>query len=117
MDKVYLKNEFNQWLTKQLDNRRMAYTEKTKQEITNALSNACAEIENLDLQNKDLFSIDSPDVLQKITTEIRSHKDLQKVHQIYGETVLSEGLTKICGIFSVSKWGGYGCLVCWSGDQ
>ncbi len=59
MNDIYLKDEFEKWMSKQVKSDGEPYSQRTQKGYIYAITNTCSEIENLNLENSDLFTISS----------------------------------------------------------
>jgi len=94
MKDVYLKNEFEQWMSEQVQSNGRTYSQHTQKGYTYALIKACSEIKNLNIDNSDLFTIDSLDKFEKIEEIVRNNDDFVRVNEKFGKGQLSAGMIK-----------------------
>lgn len=94
LNSTYLKDEFEEWMSKQIQSNGKSYSPLTQRGYTYALEKACSEIENLNLDNCDLFSISSVDEFIDIEQKVRSNTDFIRVNEKFGRGQLSAGMIK-----------------------
>ncbi len=94
MKDVYLKNEFEQWMSQQVQSNGKTYSQHTQKGYIYALIKACSEIKNLNIDNSDLFTIDSLDEFKNIEEIVRNNEDFARVNEKFGKGQLSAGMVK-----------------------
>ncbi|SHI17434.1 AAA family ATPase [Sporanaerobacter acetigenes] len=94
LNNTYLKLEFEQWLGEQIQSNGSPYSPHTQKGYIYALEKACSEIENLNLENDDLFTVGSVDEFKKIDERVRTNKDFKRVNEKFGNGQLSAGMIK-----------------------
>ncbi|WP_077212414.1 AAA family ATPase [Bacillus dakarensis] len=94
MQGVYLKDEFENWLSEQIQENGSLYSKETIKGYIYALSKACSDIHNLNLVNSNLFSIGSLDEFISIVKLIKDNPDYKRVNKKFGKGQLSAGMTK-----------------------
>lgn len=94
MKDIYLKDEFDQWMASQIKNDGEQYSKDTIKGYIYALEKACSEIEDLNLDKSDLFTINSLDELKRIEETVRINKDFARVNKKFGKGQLSAGMIK-----------------------
>lgn len=94
MTDVYLKEEFEQWLSEQVKSNGESYAELTQRGYINTLTKACSEIANIKIDSTDLFTIDSLEEFKSVEKMIRSNQDFARVDNKYGHGQLSAGMIK-----------------------
>lgn len=107
---VNLKDEFEKWLSRQIQNNGSPYAQLTQKGYVYALSKACSEIENLNLEINYLFTISSIDEFKKIEDMVRNNPDFARVNEKFGKGQLSAGMIKY-GEFLVER--GSSSIVAW----
>lgn len=91
---TYLKDEFQKWMSHQVQDNGRNYSEHTQKGYVRALQKACKEINNLRIENKDLFYVSSLRDLYEIERIIRANKDFSRVNKKFGKGQLSAGIIK-----------------------
>lgn len=91
---TYLKDEFDDWMSKQIQNNGEPYSLHTQRGYIYALQKACSEIKKLSLENSDLFNIISYDEFVNIEEKVRSNNDFERVNKKFGKGQLSAGMLK-----------------------
>lgn len=91
---VYLKNEFEQWMSQQVQSNGKAYSQHTQKGYIYALIKACSEIKNLNINNSDLLTIDSLDEFKNIEEIVRKNEDFARINEKFGKGQLSAGMVK-----------------------
>ena len=91
---VYLKNEFEKWISKQVQSNGKQYSSHTQKGYIYSLEKACSEIKNLNLENSDLFTITSLEEFIRVEEKIRNNDDFARVNQKFGNGQLSAGIIK-----------------------
>ena len=94
LNSTYLKDEFEEWMSKQIQSNGKSYSPLTQRGYAYALEKACSEIKNLNLDNCDLFSISSVDEFTDIEQKVRSNTDFIRVNEKFGRGQLSAGMIK-----------------------
>ncbi|WP_342357388.1 AAA family ATPase [Clostridium senegalense] len=94
MQDVYLKDEFEYWMSEQVQSNGKAYSQHTRKGYIYALIKACSEIENLNLDNSDLFTVSSLDQFKVIEETVRSSDDFSRVNEKFGKGRLSAAMIK-----------------------
>jgi 5-methylcytosine-specific restriction enzyme B len=94
MEGIYLKDEFEHWLRKEIQPNGQPYSKHTKKGYIYALQKAASELENLNLPQTDLFTFSSLDEFIQVENQIRDHADFKKVNKKYGKGQLSAGMIK-----------------------
>jgi len=94
MKDIYLKDEFEKWMSEQVQSNGKAYSQHTQKGYVYALTKACSEIENLNLENSDLFTISSFDDFKRTEEMVRSNEDFARVNEKFGKGQLSAGMIK-----------------------
>lgn len=94
MKDIYLKNEFEQWMNKQVQNNRKAYAQTTIKGYIYALTKACSEMGNLNLDNSDLFTVHLLEEFKSIDGMVRNNEDFVRVNEKFGKGQLSAGMVK-----------------------
>jgi len=92
MREAYLKDEFKEWISRKLQNDGKPYSESTCRGYVYALVKACGEIENLTLNEDDLFTINSSEEFERIEEKIKNNNDFVRVNKKYGKGQLSAGM-------------------------
>lgn len=91
---VYLKNEFEKWISEQVQSNGKQYSSHTQKGYIYSLEKACSEIKNLNLENSDLFTITSLEEFISVEEKIRNNDDFARVNQKFGNGQLSAGIIK-----------------------
>lgn len=94
MGNIYLKEEFELWLSKQVQGNGKPYSLHTQKGYVYALMKACSEIKNLNLENSDLFTIKTLDQFRDIEEKVRNNGDFARVNEKFGRGQLSAGMIK-----------------------
>lgn len=94
MNDIYLKAEFEKWMSEQVQSNGRSYSQHTQKGYVYALTKACSEIENLNLESSDLFTINSFDEFKSIEEMIRNNQDFARVNEKFGKGQLSAGMIK-----------------------
>ncbi len=94
MKNVYLKDAFEQWMSEQVQSNGKTYSQHTQNGYIYTLTKACSEIKNLNIDNSDLFNIDSLDEFKKIEEIVRNNDDFARVNEKFGKGQLSAGMIK-----------------------
>lgn len=93
-DNTYLKKEFEKWLSNHVQSSGRQYSSHTQKGYIYSLEKACSEIEGLNLEKSDLFTITSFDEFRRIEEKIRSNSDFGRVNLKFGNGQLSAGMIK-----------------------
>ena len=88
---AYLKNEFETWLKQATRNNGEPYSTETVNNYISVIKNYCKKLNNLSIDNSDLFYVDNIADFEKIHKEILNHSDFEKVNQSY-HRAFSSGL-------------------------
>ena len=88
---AYLKNEFEIWLKQSTRNNGEPYSTETVNNYIGVIKNYCKKLNNLSIDNSDLFYVDNIAEFEKIHSEILNHPDFEKVNQSY-HRAFSSGL-------------------------
>ena len=88
---AYLKNEFEIWLKQSTRNNGEPYSTETVNNYIGVIKNYCKKLNNLSIDNSDLFYVDNIADFEKIHSEILNHPDFEKVNQSY-HRAFSSGL-------------------------
>ena len=88
---AYLKNEFETWLKQTTRNNGEPYSAETVNNYISVIKNYCKKLNNLSIDNSDLFYVDNIADFEKIHREILNHSDFEKVNQSY-HRAFSSGL-------------------------
>ncbi|WP_273327796.1 AAA family ATPase [Vallitalea guaymasensis] len=91
---IYLKDRFQEWMSEQVQDNGKNYSEHTQKGYVRALQKACSEIEDLELESKDLFSVGSSRSLKSMEDIIRANRDFPRVNKKFGKGQLSAGIIK-----------------------
>ncbi|MCQ4922176.1 AAA family ATPase [Tissierella carlieri] len=91
---TYLKEDFEKWLSKQVQSSGRQYSSHTQKGYIYSLEKACSEIEGLNLENSDLFMITSLEEFGRIEKKIRNNSDFGRVNLKFGNGQLSAGMIK-----------------------
>lgn len=88
---AYLRNEFETWLKQSTRNNGEPYSTETVNNYIGVIKNYCKKLNNLSIDNSDLFHVDNIAEFEKIHSEILNHPDFEKVNQSY-HRAFSSGL-------------------------
>ena len=88
---AYLKNEFETWLKQATRNNGEPYSAETVNNYISVIKNYCKKLNNLSIDNSDLFYVDNIADFENIHREILNHSDFEKVNQLY-HRAFSSGL-------------------------
>ncbi|WP_350343209.1 AAA family ATPase [Proteinivorax tanatarense] len=91
---IYLKSEFERWISEQVQGNGRPYSTHTQKGYIYSLEKACSEIENLDIEDSDLFTITSLAEFKSVEEKIRNNNDFGRVNQKFGNGQLSAGMIK-----------------------
>lgn len=89
-----LRQEFEEWMSKQIQKNGKPYSQLTQRGYAYALGKACSEISNLDISTYDLFAVKSLPDFKEIENKVRVNLDFERVNQKYGKGQLSAGMVK-----------------------
>jgi len=87
----YLKNEFETWIKSTTRNNGDVYSAETINNYISVIKNYCKKLNNLSIDNSDLFYVDNISDFEKIHSEILSHPNFEQVNQSY-HRAFSSGL-------------------------
>ncbi|MEG0368338.1 MAG: hypothetical protein RR585_15960, partial [Coprobacillus sp.] len=94
--------EFEQCIREQFQSNGKPYSQFTQKGYVYALTKACSEIQNHNLDNCDLFNVSSLDEFKSIEETVRTNEDFARVNEKLGKGQLSAGMIKY-GEFLVAR--------------
>lgn len=88
---AYLKNEFETWIRSVTRNNGEPYSAETINNYISVIKNYCRKLNNLSINNPDLFYIDNITAFETVHNEILNHPNFEQVNQSY-HRAFSSGL-------------------------